>query len=457
MILNKDSLLEHGEIEARRKILEILEAGLKAADPSTAVRKSMSIHEEKLFISPGDLRLSLSDYRKIIVVGAGKASGGMAEALEEILSEKIECGLVIVPRGYSRKYSCRKIRLVEADHPVPSPRNVVAAEELLNLVESNARPDTLIICLISGGGSALLTKPRGKLELDDIRLLTELLLKSGANIVEVNTVRKHLSEVKGGFLAKRAFPATVLSLIISDVVGDPIEYIASGPTAPDPSTFKDAVEVLKRYGFWESVPSSVRNFLEKGVRGEVDETPKPGDPIFERVFNVIVASNRISLNKMAEKARELSLNVLMLTSFLEGEARHVGRVLASIAKEARFYGEPVSRPCAILAGGETTVTVVGKGKGGRNQELVLGFALGVKSVSDVAFASLGSDGIDGVTDAAGAVCDGQTVDRGLATGLDPYAYLSENNTYEYFKSLDDLIFTGPTGTNVNDLSVAVIL
>jgi len=456
VIKNKKELLSHGEVETREKVLEILEEGLKAADPEIAIKRNVVLRNSTAVFG-GKVEVDLSQFENIVVVGAGKASGGMTQAIEEIFGDRLTCGVVIVPRGIASKYVCKKIKLIEADHPVPTEKNIMAAEEVVSIIEKYSRENTLFICLISGGGSALLTMPRRGLSIEDVQELTKLLLKCGADITEVNTVRKHLSEVKGGLLAKKAYPSRVISLIISDVVGDPVEYIASGPTAPDSSTFRDAVEILKRYNVWDKISDKTRSILLKGCRGEIPETPKPGDPIFARVSNIIIASNKLSLEAMKEKCLVLGLKPAILTSFLEGEARHVGKVLASITKEVALHGSLVKPPCALLAGGETTVTVKGRGRGGRNQELVLGFALTVSGFRKIAFASIGSDGIDGVTDAAGAICDGNTIERGKLLGLDPYAFLEDNNTYEYFKKLDDLIFTGPTGTNVNDLSVAVIL
>ena len=456
VIKNKKELLNHGEVEARKKVLEILEEGLKAADPKIAIKRNVILRNSTAVFG-GKVEVDLSRFENIVVVGAGKASGGMGQAIEEIFRDRLTCGVVIVPRGIASKYVCKKIKLIEADHPVPTEKNIMAAEEVVSIIEKYSGENTLFICLISGGGSALLTMPRRGLTIEDMQELTRLLLKCGADITEVNTVRKHLSEVKGGLLAKKAYPSRVVSLIISDVVGDPVEYIASGPTAPDSSTFRDAVEILRRYNVWDKVSDKVKSILLKGCRGEISETPKPGDPIFAKISNIIIASNKLSLEAMKKKCLALGLKPAILTSFLEGEARHVGRVLASIAKETALHGSLVKPPCALLAGGETTVTVKGSGRGGRNQELVLGFALAVSGFRKIAFASIGSDGIDGVTDAAGAICDGYTIERGEKLGLDPYIFLEDNNTYEYFKKLNDLIFTGPTGTNVNDLSVAVIL
>ncbi|RLE52538.1 MAG: hypothetical protein DRJ26_04620 [Candidatus Methanomethylicota archaeon] len=294
--------------------------------------------------------------------------------------------------------------------------------------------------------------------MEEVIEVTKLLLKCGADIKEINAVRKHISKVKGGRLAKEAYPAKIVSLIISDVIGDPIDSIASGPTAPDLTTFHDAYRVLLKYELWNKVPESIRRRIQMGLQGKVPETPKPGDPIFYKVLNLIVASNLKALQAMANKAIQLKLNPIILTSQLEGEARYVGKAFASIVKEAVSSGNPVKPPAAIIAGGETTVKVSGKGIGGRNQEFALGVALTIKNLRGIAVAAMGSDGIDGVTNAAGAIVDGETIKIANKMNIDPYAYLKDNDSYNFFKAVGkSLIITGLTGTNVNDLIVGVIL
>jgi glycerate-2-kinase len=326
---------------------------------------------------------------------------------------------------------------------------------MLDIVERAERND-LIICLISGGGSSLMPLPRGSISLVDKREITQALLKSGATINEVNTVRKHISDFKGGWLAKKAYPAAILNLILSDVVGDPLDFIASGPTVPDSTTFNDALEVLKKYDLWAAAPRSVKKVLSEGEKGLIPETPKADDEAFKRVYNVVVGNNRSSSLAACERLKSAGLNTLLLTATLEGEARHVGVVLASIAREVSVSGNPVEKPAGIVAGGEATVTVTGKGVGGRNQELVLAAASKLKGSDGIVLASLSTDGIDGPTDAAGAVVDGKTAMRALKMGLAPEKFLAENNSYRFFLRLSDLILTGPTGTNVNDMSVIVV-
>jgi glycerate-2-kinase len=324
-------------------------------------------------------------------------------------------------------------------------------------IAEDAEKNDLIICLFSGGGSSLMPLPRGDVSLEDKKEITKALLKSGATINEINTVRKHISDFKGGWLAKKAYPATILNLILSDVVGDPLDFIASGPTVPDSTSFDDAVKVLQKYNLWEKAPDSVRKVLSTGKKGLIPETPKAGDRVFKKVTNVVVGNNRSSSQAACENLRSSGLNTLLLTATLEGEARQVGIILASTAREVLASGNPVKKPAGIIAGGETTVIVTGKGKGGRNQEIPLAAASRLADSNGVAIASLSTDGIDGPTDAAGAVADGKTLERAMKAGMHPDNYLADNDSYHFFSKLGDLIFTGSTGTNVNDISVIVVL
>jgi hydroxypyruvate reductase len=309
----------------------------------------------------------------------------------------------------------------------------------------------LVLAVISGGGSALLTLPAAGLTLADLQATTDLLLRCGARISELNAVRKHLSQIKGGGLARLAGQASIVSLILSDVVGDLLDVIASGPTAPDPTTFADAWAVLERYGLGEQVPEAVRERLLAGCDGNLPDTPKPEDRLFERVHNVIVGSNRLAAEGAVGAAGAGGMNALLLSTFVEGEAREVAQVAAALAKELVSHDRPVPRPACLVWGGETTVKVRGNGLGGRNQELALAAAMAMEGLSNVVLVALGTDGTDGPTDAAGAVATGETVARGRALGLEPAAYLANNDSYHFFDGLCDLIRTGPTGTNVNDL------
>ena len=313
-----------------------------------------------------------------------------------------------------------------------------------------------MLCLISGGGSALMTLPVEGVTLSDMRDLTDLLLRVGATINEINVIRKHLDALKGGNLARLAHPARVVSLILSDVVGNPLDVIASGPTVPDSSSFAEAYGLLQRYGLLSEVPGSVQDHLRRGVRGEIDDTPKDGDAIFQHTQDLIVASNDIAARAAERAAQGLGFHTLLLSTFVEGEAREVAKVYAALAKEVLASGRPVPRPACIIAGGETTVTVTGQGKGGRNQEMALAGAICIQGLDNVAIVCLATDGTDGPTDASGALADGMTTERARALGLDPWAYLENNDSYRFFARLDDLLLTGPTNTNVNDLALVFV-
>ena len=455
-IKNKGQLIENGETrlnqKARRLALESLETALNAADPKQMLKSKLLLENSTLKVDGHSF--NLEKLRNVYVIGGGKASGSMAEAVEQILGNRITDGLVNVPHGSKNKTS--KIKLRGANHPVPDEAGVEGTRSMLDMVE-HAEGNDLIICLISGGGSSLMPLPRGPISLTDKQEMTQALLKSGATINEVNTVRKHISDFKGGWLAKKAYPATILNLILSDVVGDPLDFIASGPTVPDSTTFNDAIGVLKKYSLWAETPESIRKVLSEGEEGLIPETPKADDEAFKKVHNVVVGNNRSSSLAACGQLRSAGLNTLLLTATLEGEARHAGVILATIGKEVKVSGNPVPNPAGIVAGGETTVTVTGKGSGGRNQELLLAAALKLRESDGIVVASLSTDGVDGPTDAAGAVADGKTVTRALKMGLVPEKFLAENNSYRFFAKLNDLIFTGPTGTNVNDVSVIVVV
>jgi glycerate 2-kinase len=455
-IKNKKQLIGKGETELMRKArtlaLGSLEYALNAVDSKQMVKSKVSLEDSNLRVD--GYSFDLRKFRNVYVVGGGKASGLMAEALEEILDKRITEGIVNVPQG--DKHKTMVIKLHGSSHPVPDAAGVKGTRRMLAIAEQ-AEKDDLIICLISGGGSSLMPLPRGDISLKDKQELTSALLKSGAAVSEVNTVRKHISDFKGGWLAKKGYPATILNLILSDVVGDALDSIASGPTVPDSTTFVDARKVLEKHGLWENAPSSVLKVLSDGEKGLIAETPKTGDAAFEKVYNVIMGNNRSASLAACKYLKSEGLNTLLLTATLEGEARYVGTVLASVALEILASGNPVPKPAGIIAGGETTVTVNGKGLGGRNQELALSAALKLKGVDAVVIASLSTDGVDGPTDAAGAIVDGKTLARAAKLGLNPEEYLVENDSYHFFSKLGGLIVTGPTGTNVNDISVIIIL
>jgi glycerate-2-kinase len=349
----------------------------------------------------------------------------------------------------------KQIKFNPASHPVPSEDGVRGVKNMLRLVGQPSEED-LVICLISGGGSALMPLPSAGLLLSDKQKTTNLLLKSGAKIDEINAVRKHLSDFKGGRLAEKLYPATVLSLIISDVVGDKLESIASGPTVPDDTTYADAYTILQECGLWRKVPDSVRKRIQEGKEGKLPETPKKTSRIFKRVHNVLIGTNKESCQAAAEVLEKRGYRSLILSTRLQGEAREVGKIMAGICIGIRENQLPVAPPAAVVAGGETTVTVHGKGHGGRNQELVLSAALSIRGNPAILVSSIGTDGVDGPTDAAGAVADGDTVERGLRIHMNPDSYLRENNSYPFFERLNDLVITGPTGTNVNDIFIALV-
>ncbi len=456
-IKNADQLLKNAgsqlDRKARKLAIDALNAALEAVDPKAIIKSKVMLKGNSLKIS--DLTFNLKDFGNVYVVGGGKASGAMAEALVEVLGDRVREGAVNVPYS-STSYKTGKVRLQQASHPIPDESGVKGAKRMLEMV-GKAQERDLVFCLISGGGSSLMPQPRKGVSLEDKRKVTDALLKCGATITEINTVRKHISALKGGWLAKEAYPATVVNLILSDVVGDPLDFIASGPTVPDTTTFHDAVEILRRYGLWDKVPHSVRKVLSDGEKGLIPETPKPGDKVFTKVHNIVVGNNFTAAEAAYDTFKKANVNVLLLTSTLEGQARDVGTVLASMAKEIVASGNPVSKPAALIAGGETTVTVMGRGKGGRNQEIALSAALRIGNLDVVVIASASTDGVDGPTDAAGAIVDGKTVGRAHDLGLNPRVFLANNDSYMFFSKLGDLVFTDPTGTNVCDVAVVVAL
>lgn len=431
--------------------LGIFRAALDAGDVTGLLPAAVRLEGSRLVV--GDRSFDLDRVRRLLVVGAGKASGAMAQALERLLGERISDGLVVVKEGALRPTA--RIRQVEASHPIPDERGLEAARGILELARS-AGVDDLVVCLISGGGSALTPLPVPGVSLEEKRRVTRLLLEAGATINELNAVRKHLSAIKGGQLARAAAPAPVVALLLSDVIGDPLDVIASGPTAPDDSTYAGALEILGRFGLLESVPASVRRHLEAGARGEIPETPKVGDPLFDRVVNVLIGNNALVAERAVEEARRQGFTPLLLSRGLQGEAREVARALASIAKEVRASGRPIPPPACLILAGETTVTVRGDGRGGRCQEFCLAAALELQGLPGILVLAAGTDGTDGPTDAAGALANGETVSRARALGLDPRAALRRNDSYTFFQALGDLIVTGATRTNLMDLYLLII-
>ena len=422
----------------RHHALQIFRAALQAADPERAVLDHLSFDGRVL--KAGRKRYRLAEFDHIQVIGAGKAGAAMAHAIERLLGRRISGGLINVPDGTAAKL--RRVQLQPCGHPIPDERGADGARRMLEIARAAGPRDLLIAC-ISGGASAMLPAPAPPLTLVEKQQLTRQLLASGATIHEMNAVRKHLSLIKGGQLAQAAFPATLLTLMISDVVGDDPEVIGSGPTVPDPSTVDNAVRILQKYGI--HVPAEA-----------LHETPKPGDRAFAHSSHLIVASNKQAIAAAAECARKLGYRTMVLSTTIEGETREIANMHARIAREILETGRPIRRPACLLSGGETTVTVRGKGLGGRNQEFVLAAALGLGSAGPVTILSAGTDGIDGPTPAAGAIADSTTLPRASAAGLDARRFLEDNDSYHFFEPLDALLKTGPTGTNVADIRVLLI-
>jgi hydroxypyruvate reductase len=423
----------------RQAARAILDAAIAAGDARQLTREALQ-------------RMDLARFRRVVVVGGGKASGTMALAVEEVLGDRVSAGLVAVKEATTG--APRRIRVVEAGHPIPDERGRAAAEEIRRLA-ATAGADGLVLGLVSGGGSALLPAPVAGVTLAEKQAVTRLLLDAGATINELNAVRKHLSALKGGQLARAAAPAPVVALLLSDVLGDPLDVIASGPTAPDPTTFADALAVLGGFALRDRIPVSVRHHLEAGAAGVVAETPKPGDPLFARVTNCVIGNSGLVTEAALREASRLGFPPLLLTGQLQGEAREVARVFAAILAESARSGRPVGRPACLLATGETTVTVRGPGKGGRCQEFALALAPALAALPGIVVLAAGTDGSDGPTDAAGALVDWTTLERARARGLDPRGALAANDAYRFFAGLGDLVVTGPTGTNLLDLYVAL--
>ena len=412
--------------ELRKAAMQIFRASLKAADPAEAVLRHFQAPPKSV--------------ERIFVVGAGKAAAPMARAVERILGKRVTGGLINVKYGHTLKL--RRIEQNECGHPVPDEAGVRGARRIMDIAREATAHD-LVVCLISGGASALTPLPTPPVTLAEKQATTNLLLACGATIHEINAVRKHISAFKGGQLAALAAPARVVSLILSDVIGNNLDVIGSGPTSPDASTFGTAKAVFEKYGIWNKAPREVRTRLEQGVRGEIPETPKSLD----NVENRIIGSNLLALDAAAAKARELGFKTLILSSSIDGETRDVAGMHAAIAREIRQSGHPLKPPACVISGGETTVTLRGRGKGGRNQEFALAAAVGMAGLKDVLIFSAGTDGTDGPTDAAGAQADGETLQR----GPDALRRLANNDSYNFFAALQDLVITGPTGTNVMDI------
>ncbi|MBI4539152.1 MAG: DUF4147 domain-containing protein [Gemmatimonadetes bacterium] len=441
------------EIRLRGDARRCLDVALRAVDPERLVAEWLG-------------REPARAHGNVIVLAVGKAAVPMARGAHAVLADAVSRGVVLGPGGAKKGGVADAagaagsgippgLRLFRGGHPIPDEAGVEGARAVLGEA-ARAGASDLILLLLSGGGSALLTLPPDDVPLADLAVVTERLLKAGAPIHDLNCVRKHLDRLKGGFLARAASPARVLALVLSDVVGDRLDVIASGPVSSDPTTYGDAIATLERYGLWGEAPGSVPAHLEAGARGEIPETPKPGDPVFDRVATVIVGNGRRAAEAALAEARRLGYGSALLTDSLTGEARDVGRYLAGIGRGGRDAGAPIQAPGCVVAAGETVVTVRGPGRGGRNQEVALGAALELDGVYGILVAALGTDGIDGPTDAAGAIATWTTMARARAAGLDGGQALARNDAYPFFRALGDLIVTGPTGTNVMDLYLTLV-
>ena len=431
---------------------EIFKHVLSTLDPEQLVKKKVSIRDSTLLVEKREY--NLNNYENIYVVGGGKACAPMAKAMEELFGDKIDNGIIVVK--YNHGLPLKRIETVEASHPIPDENGMRGTSDILRLLSKTSEKD-LIICLISGGGSALLVQPHKEITLQGIQITSAELLACGATIDEINTVRKHLSSIKGGQLAKAAYPSTLITLILSDVVGDPMDIIASGPTVPDESTFEDAYTIIQKYSLEEKLPSSVCEFLRSGKMGKIEETPETGNKIFDNTQNVIVGSNRIALEAAENKAKDLGYNTIIISSLVEGESREAAKFFAAIAREVSRTGTPVPKPACIIAGGETTVIIHGEGKGGRNQEFALSAAMEIEGCEGVVILSAGTDGTDGPTDATGAIVDFNTCkDARKKFRLSPEEYLNKNDSYTFFKKTGEHLVTGPTMTNVMDIMISLI-
>jgi len=432
----------------RRDGLMILEAAIESVRPETAMMRALHLDGCALHI--GTETIDLDRFNTIVALGAGKAGAAMAVGLEQLIGDRLDSGLVVVKDGHG--LPTQKIKVLEAGHPIPDQRSEEAGRKMTALVERHRGEGALFFFLLSGGASSLLVAPAENVTLADKRKVTGLLLNAGAEINEINAIRKHLSRIKGGGLARLAHPSKIISLIISDVVGDRLDAIGSGPTAPDPTSWSTCDKILKKYRIWNSVPNSVATRISKGTAKKILDTPFPGEPFFAGVSNHIIASNRRALAAAAGRALDLGYTPMLLGGTIQGETRDIARMHAAIAVEIMTTANPIPPPCCVISGGETTVTLGDRhGLGGRNQEFALAAAWDIRKMKRLLILSAGTDGTDGPTDAAGALVTGSTIDRAIKAGLDAETFLRQHNAYHFFNALGDLIKTGPTLTNVMDI------
>lgn len=435
---------------------QIFSKAVSAVDPAQKLKDTVRIQGNQLLIKTeegSEKAFHLDGFKNMFLIGTGKASVSMAQAIERIFGDRITKG--IITTKYEHVLPLKRTEVIEVGHPIPDQEGFEGAKKIRSLLGGSG-PADLVIFLLSGGGSALLPLPVEGITLEEKQQVTQFLLDCGADIREINTIRKHISQIKGGWLARWAFPSTVIGLILSDVVGDPLDVIGSGPTVADISTFEEAWDILTKYDLIERIPPSIRSHLLRGKEGKGEETPKPAEKTFEKVYNYLIGSNLLALRAAEKEASSLGLNTLILSSSIVGDTRESARFHAAIAKEVISSGNPIPRPACIISGGETTVTVKGHGLGGRNQEFALAGALEINGLEKVALLSGGTDGTDGPTDASGALADHTTVSRARAAGLDPKAHLENNDAYPFFQRLGDLLITGPTHTNVMDVRILLV-
>ena len=429
---------------------------LSAVDPARKLKDTVRIKGNQLLIKTeerSEKTFPLDRFKNMFLTGAGKASASMASAMEQILGDRITQGIITAKYGHT--LPLRKTTIIEAGHPIPDQEGFEGAKKIQRFLQASG-PEDLVIFLLSGGGSALLPLPVIGITLEEKQQVTQLLLDCGADIGEINTIRKHISQIKGGWLARWAYPSTVIGFILSDVVGDPLDVIGSGPTVPDRSTYEDAWEILRKFDLIHRVAPSIQKHFLLGREGKIQETPKPGEAVFEKVYNMIIGSNILALRSAEREASSLGLHPVILSSAIVGDTREAARFHCAIAKEVLLNGYPSRRPACIISGGETTVTIKGNGLGGRNQEFALAAALEIQGFEKIVLLSGGTDGTDGPTDAAGAIADHTTVERARAMGLNPKAHLENNDAYPIFQRLGDLLITGPTHTNVMDVRIILV-
>jgi hydroxypyruvate reductase len=435
----------------RQDAQKIFSAALEAVNPEKAIRRYCQIEDNRFRI--GTNELDLDSFNNIFVIGCGKASAPMAYAIEGLLGDRISDGIVISKYGHLS--DLKRIQLVEAAHPVPDQNGLKGTLRIMDMAQASDSKD-LVLCLLSGGGSALLPLPAAPLTMMDKQQTINVLIACGATIHEINTIRKHTSAIKGGLLAQAVYPATLVTLIISDVVGDDLDVIASGPCVPDNSTFQDCLNIINKHNIKNDLPDAVVKHISDGVAGEISETPKRDDPVFDTGNHLIIGSNYDAIKAAGIEAKIRGYPPLILSSMLVGDTDEVSRMHGAIVKEIIKTGHPAPPPTCLLSGGETTVVLHGGGLGGRNQQFALTLAPEISGHHAIVGLCAGTDGTDGPTDAAGAIIDNTTMDKAEELGLDYRQYLNANDSYHFFKETDELLVTGPTKTNVMDLRVILI-